>query len=157
MLQVEKTAERTFRLRGVIDENADLAPLPDVALELDLSGVERINSMGILVWQRWRRARKQGVTLRDVPVSFVLALACVEGLAEGMRIRSVCAPFVDRETGATEDLVLAADALARIRDTGECPPVPSPTTSRPLVLDDDPRQYFAFLGAARGPTLAQGS
>ena len=146
MLQVERT-DRGHRLTGVIDEHADLSVLPNEALDLDLGGVERINSMGIVAWQRWRRARSAPVTLRNVPVSFVLALSCVAGLAEGMRVSSVRAPFVDPASGRTEEIVLDASALRTIRTTGDCPPRAA------LRLDDDPKQYFAFLTVPKGPAL----
>ena len=152
MIRVEAT-ETGYRLIGAIDENTDTSSLPDDARELDWAGVDRINSMGLLVWQRWRRRQARAVTLVNLPVAFVMALSWIAGLAEGMRVRSVRAPFVDPETGDTEDIVLDAATLRTIRSTGECPVVKSPATARPMRLDDDAKQYFAFLTAAGAPTL----
>lgn len=152
MLRVEQS-EKGYRLVGAIDENTDSSSLPDDPSELDWTGVDRINSMGLLVWQRWRRRQSRPVTLANLPVAFVMALSWMSGLAEGMRVRSVRAPFADPETGDTEDIVLDAATLRSIRSTGVCPVVKSPTTARPMRLDDDAKQYFAFLTAAGAPML----
>lgn len=144
MLTLEKT-DRGFRLVGVIDESADFSSLPDEPLLLDMSRISRVNSSGILQWVRWKRDRVSQPILERVSASFVLALSMVPELSKGAKIHSVLAPYVDLETDEQEELLLSTGQLAEIRESRVAPELPSPSTSRTLVLDEDEENYFGFL------------
>ena len=144
MLTLEKT-DRGFRLVGVIDESADFSSLPDEAILLDMAQITRVNSSGILQWLRWKRGRSNQPILEQVPASFIKALSDVPELSRGARIHSILAPYIDPDTDEPEELLLGPEQLAAIRDSRVAPQLPSPTTARALVLDEDEENFFGFL------------
>lgn len=149
-------------LSGFLDENAELDQLDARGcrtLALDLSGLTRCNSIGLLKWARF---------VKSIPESCTVELQCCStaitkhfnlypaALAHPrLRVTSVHAPFVCGECGEeTEILVELADAVSE----PELPGVLCRRCANPMELDGAADRQFLFVrrGASGGaPTRDQ--
>jgi ABC-type transporter Mla MlaB component len=133
-------------LRGAITETANFAALlsrlaPRTAI--DLSGVERINSIGVREWINFvRQAAKPGrtVTLEKCSPAVVEQLNMISDFAGGAQIRSVLAPFVCTRCNKEQrvELDLSKDVSSQL-GAGKCTACGGPTE-----LDDLPDRYLGF-------------
>lgn len=137
-------------LAGTIDEAADLSPLAALAgrpLEIDLRGVQRINSSGVRTWIDVIRALPAAVPLRFVhcPPAIVDQCNMVGGFLGHGRLESFYAPLTCAEC---DEQLEALFATAVVRAAGGAlPPTPCPRCGRPMTVDDLADQYLHFVRA----------
>lgn len=141
-----------FRVRGDIDESVDFSALPDEPVELDLSGVKRINSTGIRKWVRWKDQRTTAITLREIPCSVVVELSLVPAMARGLAVRSVMAPYYDPQTDTPMEILIDSDMLQQIKNERAVPKLTAPESGVELEFEEDENNYFGFL--FKGATIA---
>lgn len=139
-------------ISGVIDENADFAPLLALEgnVEVNLRGVKRINSFGAREWMDAVRKLCDTANPNFVEISpaIVDQLNMIQGFLGHATIRSFCAPLVCPHCDAEE---------TRVFNTRDCldidvaiPITECPSCARNMVLDDVDDKYLLFL---REPTL----
>ncbi|HVV83615.1 MAG TPA: hypothetical protein VHE35_11105 [Kofleriaceae bacterium] len=138
-------------LAGVIDEAADLRPLSALGrrpIEIDLRGVQRINSSGVRTWIDFVRAVPREVPLRFVrcPPAIIDQCNMVNGFLGHGRLESFYAPLACRECDEqVEQLYTTAEVRA---GRGKLPPTPCPRCRRPMAIDDLEDQYLSFVREA---------
>jgi hypothetical protein len=113
---------------------------------LDVSGVKRINSLGVRAWCDFmKKLGQRQVVFRRCSPAFVDQLNSVSDFRANAQIESFIAPYVCESSGKVfyEELTIGKDvqkgnygALAE-RPCKECP--------KPLVFDDLPERYLHFL------------
>lgn len=134
---------------GVITERTDFAPLARALLEgkgaeLDVGGIERINSAGVREWVLFLERRGGApLVLSRCPPEFVQQLNTVAGFARGCVVRSVMAPYRCEQCGAESlvEVATADDPVSAVREARACA-----KCNGPSVFDDLEEAYFAFLG-----------
>jgi len=139
------------RLLGIIDEHSALPRLLEgrapSRLLLDLSGVRRINSMGVRDWVHWVEELRHGrtaVVLFDVPPSLMEQVNLIRNFAGGALIHSVLAPYycAQCDVEATERV----ETATLLRTSPPAPPsVRCPQGGCSMELDEVEETFFAFL------------
>lgn len=135
-------------LAGVIDEAADLRPLAALGgrpIEIDLRGVQRINSSGVRTWIDVIRGLPAAVPLRFVrcPPPIVDQCNMVVGFLGHGRLESFYAPLTCRECDEQVEQLVATAAVRA--GHGRLPPTPCPRCQRPMVIDDLEDQYLLYV------------
>lgn len=135
-------------LTGVIDEAADLTPLAALGarpIEIDLRGVQRINSSGVRTWIDFVRAVPASVPLRFVrcPPPIVDQCNMVLGFLGHGRLESFYAPLACRECDEQVEQLYTTAAVKAGR--GVLPPTPCPRCGRLMAIDDLEDQYLLFV------------
>ncbi len=151
-LRIANPAPGEVWLAGVIDEAARIDELLARAdgghLRLDLGEISYINSIGVRDWiGLLRRAADAGIAVELVRVSepVVQQFNMIAAARAGATVRSFFAPYVCDACGHEESHLLElADHAAELR-AGQAPAATCPACGGPLVLDDFPERYFAFL------------
>jgi anti-anti-sigma regulatory factor len=153
----EADGELILEISGMIDENstfADVSVPESMPLVLDLSGIERLNSMGLMVWLEWMKTlgRKRMIKLRKCPPPVVDQISILRGFVPlGGVVESVQVPYVCGSC-QNEELVLAVrghDYVEETADRKEGLTVPvtkaCPKCQEEMEIDVVPAKYFAFL------------
>ncbi len=135
-------------LAGVIDEAADLSPLAGLGgrpLELDLRGIQRINSSGVRTWIDFVRAVPPTTPMRFVrcPPAIVDQCNMVHGFLGHGRLESFYAPLACRECDEQVEQLYATAVVQA--GAGALPPTPCPRCRRPMAIDDLEDQYLSFV------------
>jgi hypothetical protein len=135
-------------LAGVLDEAADLSPLAALGgrpLEIDLRGVQRINSSGVRTWIDVVRALPRATPLRFVrcPPPIVDQCNMVVGFLGHGRLESFYAPLACAECDEQLEQLYATAAVKAAG--GVLPPTPCPRCRRPMAIDDLADQYLQFV------------
>lgn len=149
-LDIETTSGETrIRISGLIDETARLSPLlqrPEGQLIFDLSGIERVTSIGIRCWVTFVRALSEAgktFVLERCSVPVVTQLNIVPSFRGQGTVRSVYAPFFCARCNAQRtELFEVQPDLAKVLAT----PLPCQSCSGEMELDDIPERFLAFLG-----------
>jgi hypothetical protein len=138
-------------LAGRIDENADLSRQADALLaevtEIDLSGLTRINSIGVREWMDFTTsfAGKNLRLVRCAPV-FVDQLNAIANFAGGAQVVSVMSAFECENDGEVRLLEVSTDAARR----GELPTAPAcPRCKGTMVVATDDGSFYRFLKYTR--------
>jgi ABC-type transporter Mla MlaB component len=135
-------------LEGTITENADLsAILPETPqrVVLDLSGIRRINSSGVLLWIAFMRdLERHGaeVTLDRCSASVVGQLNSITGFKGGGSVRSVLAPYHCDNCDEDHNVQIPAEP-ASVATLTE--PHPCPKCGSPMEFDDLPDNFLSFV------------
>lgn len=96
----------TFQLRGQIDEATDFS-VASTSAELDLRHVNRITSRGILRWLSFIKSTQwRGLTVRALPEPMVRLAADISGILEGVKVKTVMAPFECANCNEEQDIEL---------------------------------------------------
>jgi hypothetical protein len=141
----------SFRLSGDIDERSQ-RPLENLATEmtsasvLDLSAIQRINSIGVRNWVRFlRTVAGLNVSLRRCPPVMIEQLNVVSGFKGNARIETILAPYECASCRAVrlEELSIGRDL--RPGDPSFVPERHCPSCHGPMVFDDIPDRYLQFL------------
>ena len=138
-------------ITGIIDENADLAPLGELgtrAIEVSMRGVRRINSFGVRAWIDVVRRIPQSARLEFVhcPPPVVDQCNMVAGFLGHGALVSFYAPMVCPECDEQIDQLFQTAAC---RDNGgKLPATPCPRCGRPMEVDDLEEQYLLFVREA---------
>jgi anti-anti-sigma regulatory factor len=135
--------------RGCIDEHTDLErllPTLDRAVEIDLSGVERINSLGVRLWVNFLKqaTARRPITLVRCAESMVTQFSVIPNTCAAATIGSVMAPYRCESCDHSEPHVLLASEL----DAGSLDKLPARRCTDcggPSRFDDLPDVYFEFL------------
>ncbi|HTM19858.1 MAG TPA: STAS domain-containing protein [Kofleriaceae bacterium] len=135
---------------GVIDENADLAPLQAAAgagaVEVDFSGVRRINSYGVRAWMNAMRELQQpGVRVSFVrcPAHVIDQVNMVHGFLGAAHVESLIAPRLCEDCDEHADQLIE---LAELRGRGgKLPDLACPRCGHPMDLDDVAHKYELLL------------
>ncbi len=138
-------------ITGIIDENADLAPLAALGerpVEVAMRGVRRINSFGVRAWIDAVRKIPQSARLQFVqcPPPVVDQCNMVAGFLGHGKLVSFFAPMVCTECDEQIDQLFLTSAC---RDNGgKLPATPCPRCGRPMEVDDLEEQYLLFVREA---------
>lgn len=139
------------RLLGIIDEHSALPRLLDgrspARLLLDLSGIRRINSMGVRDWVHWveeLRHSQISLVLFDVPPNLMEQVNLIRNFAGGALIHSVLAPYYCPQCDVETTQRVETAALLGTASP-EPPTVHCPQGGCPMELDEVEETFFAFL------------
>ncbi len=147
-----REGDRGFvQLSGEINETSDLAAVfrLDGPLQLDLRGVERINSIGL---RNIIDASRAGPNQRPIVAircseAWVRQMNMIPALAEMAEIESILAPYYCARCQRESVEVLSAEQLR-----GSLPPdLCCGSCSEPMTFDGHPKEYFAFLEGSPEP------
>jgi hypothetical protein len=136
----------TLTLRGAIDENAELGSMPKVDADvviIDMTGVDRINSVGINRWLPVMRELSAGRRVHVVRLSYAASLqaANITNLFGSAVIDSCLAPYYCAGCGATPTLEVTAKEYAA---SNQPPARACPSCQAPLEFDEL-EEYLSFL------------
>lgn len=139
-------------MSGVIDEAADLSPLAALGarpIEVDLHGVERINSAGVRAWIDVVRAVPASVPMTFVrcPPAIVDQCNMVAGFLGHGQLASFFAPMVCAECDEQIDQLFETAACRA--NGGKLPATKCPRCGRPMEVDDLEEQYLLFVRDSR--------
>jgi len=141
----------TLNLFGVIDEFADLSFFGKIhgKTYVDLSGIRRINSFGVRIWVDAVRQVSEGTELYFINCSppMVEQINMVQHFLGAGVMDSFQAPMICE---ACEQEVVVTERVEDIRNRdGHLAEHVCPTCGTPMVLDDLPDQYLAFLSETK--------
>lgn len=142
---VERAGGVLVELAGQLDEKADLAPLAPAlsgAVELQLAGIQRVNSTGVRTWVNFIHALPSvtELTFSRCSPAIVTQLNTIYNFRGPARVRSLLAPYVCEACGIEETRLLDA-AAAR----GPLPAFACARCGGPMEFDDLPERYLSFL------------
>ncbi|MEO0335586.1 MAG: hypothetical protein AAF202_04300 [Pseudomonadota bacterium] len=157
-VEAEQTGEvLTLRFIGYLNEDADLAKIPDPkgkSVVLNLEKVEGSNSLGLKKWINWINplAQKVQLTFEKVPPAIVHQMSILSGFVpRGARINSIYVPFHCDSCG-NEETILFENGSGFYTGTAETKPGYRIDEKRPcskcgasLEIDAVPDRYFNFL------------
>lgn len=135
-------------MAGVIDENADLAPLTSIeaqSIELDLDEIRRINSFGVRAWISAvsQIPRSIHLELSNCRPPIVDQCNAVAGFLAHGAVKSfygmMACPDCDSEHAQLFDAQRCRNA------SGALPPVKCPRCGADMGLDDLEDYYLSFL------------
>lgn len=145
------------RLSGIIDEHNGLRDLTDrmknKLLLIDLSGIRRINSVGVRDWVHWLgdlRRKDFRVVMFDCPPSIMDQVNLVRNFSQGATVFTFYAPYYCDRCDKEEDQRLDAFELLR-SGSRVAPAFPCGKPACPNALDDVEENYFAFLDDQKLP------
>lgn len=134
-------------LRGSIAETVDIAAVfagIDKPLMIDLSGVTRINSIGLKHWVSafGPLSKAVHVDIEGVPYAFVMQANCIRNVFGDAAVRSCLAPYFCASCNASRSPVVT---LADLEGAGGGIPVKvCEGCNKPMEFDEFDG-YFAFL------------
>jgi serine/threonine protein kinase len=139
-----------LHLYGVVDERYDAKVLLDAMAPvsvLDLEGITRITSFGVRQWSEAMKTlppQLKHLYLVRCPPSFVDQLNMVLNFGGRSEVLSTNVIYFCEE--CQEEREVRVDVLANRAQivNGQVPAAICPTCKKPLVLDEDPQQYFRF-------------
>lgn len=134
-------------LSGVIDENADLAPISGITAdtEINMKGVRRINSFGVRAWIDAVRKipASATVTFVECPPPVIDQCNMVNGFLGAGVLKSFYAPMTCEE--CDEQLDQLFETATCRENGGKLPSTPCPRCSRDMEVDDLEEQYLLFV------------
>lgn len=147
----EASGQLTLSFHGQIDEDASFEGLTlDGAqqIELDLNGVESINSCGIREWIKWIRSAPAGskISYQRCPKVIVDQINMVAGfLPENAKVASFYVPYFNEDSGS-EKMVLFSEGK-EYQSGNVMPPqeVKDDDTGEAMEMDVIEAKYFKFL------------
>ena len=144
---VEHEPDGTVYLRGVIDENADLAFFGGLhgTVTVNLRAVRRINSYGVRSWIEAIRLLPKDARLSFVecPPPVVDQINMVAGFLGSGEVTSFYAPMACTSCGHEMDALFTVEMC---RDVGgRIPPVICPNCKAQMEVDDLEEQYLLFV------------
>ena len=143
-----------LRIVGAIDEEAvsvldQIVALPAAqALDIDVSGVRRINSLGVRHWIFFlRKLDGRSVILRRVPPVMVEQLNSVLGFGGTATLVSVLAPYLcdTCQESQIEELLLGTDVTPASVASGDVPTRKCTHCGQTASFDDLPDRYLGFV------------
>ncbi len=145
------------RLSGVIDEHNGLRLLTESlereTLLVDLSGVRRINSVGVRDWVTWineLKAREVRAVFFDCPPGIMDQVNLVRNFVQGCTIQSFYAPYYCEVCDKEENHRLDTFELMS-KTERRAPAFPCDRSDCGMALDDVEENYFAFMEDQRVP------
>ncbi len=134
-------------LVGSVTETADLSRILTSVprhVVLDLAGIRRVNSSGVLLWIAFLRDIKRmgaTITLERCSPAVVAQLNSVSSFRGGSEVRSVLAPYDCSRCGHEQfrEILLGSSALQQLTAPATCE-----RCGAPCSLDDIPEHFLAF-------------
>lgn len=130
-------------LAGVLDENADLAPVRTASGEvvIHFKGVTRINSCGVRDWvQALAQAKPTSLVYRECPMPIVKQLNAVPAFLAGAKIESIYAPYFCEACDKDQLCLLPAEQFSAAAP----PAIACDSCQKPMKFDAIPAQYLGF-------------
>lgn len=148
----EPEGERNvYHLSGRVDETTDFRPIVKDAsgdVTFDLSGIERMNSSGVMRWGRFiRDVSKRTASVRFVRCSPVIVnqLNMIKDFAGGAVIESFYAPYICEECGTESTTLVEVDEHREALIAKQVPPQSCPACNQEMVLNSLEDSYLSFL------------
>jgi len=134
-------------ISGVIDEHANLDPIPEIVgdLEISMKGVRRINSFGVRAWiDAIRKIPAEAkLTFVECPPPVVDQINMVQGFLGNGQLISFYSPMICEECDEQLDELFYVD---KCRELGrKLPVVGCKRCGNPMEVDDLEEQYLLFL------------
>jgi hypothetical protein len=149
-----------LKLVGTIDEDVVFPVIDEPgisAVEIELSGIKSINSVGIREWMNWIRplAARASLTVTAAPKCMVFQFNMVDGfLPQGTRVASFLVPFFCDRCDKEQDVLFTVGKDIKM-DGGnvkiEFQPQSAGLCSEsdcPIEMDVTPSKFFQFLKKA---------
>jgi ABC-type transporter Mla MlaB component len=135
-------------LNGDLTENFDLTPLMselDGPIEVDLSGVRRINSAGVQQWIRFMSALAEGreVALVRCPASFIWQASTVGNFLGRATVSSFYTPYICPLCLATRSVLVVVASLDSAAPA--LPEVRCDACAEAMESDMVPEVFLSFL------------
>jgi hypothetical protein len=136
-------------LRGEIDESSDLLKLAEELsgpVTLDMGGIRRVNSAGILLWQRFIAAVKDKVSplvLERCSPQVVVQVSIVPGFLGPATVASAYAVYYCPK--CSKDVMRLID-FSRDRSDQLDAPLLCDTCNQPMTIDELPQALKWFRG-----------
>ena len=132
---------------GRFDETADFAPLREQLagkVELDLAAVNRVSSTGVREWVDFVHALPRVTELSLVACSpaIVTQLNTIDNFRGPAKVSSLLAPYACESCGLEELRLIELGALG---ESGALPSFRCARCGEPMVFEDLPERYLAFL------------
>jgi hypothetical protein len=148
--EIERAGTGTrLALRGFIDEDAHLAEIVSSLshpLDIDLGGVERINSVGVRSWIQFIAALAGGpIRLIRCPEVIVHQFGCVSSTLGHATVQSVLAPYTCSSCHATEPHEIDIERDFDPRSGRQPPDRACPDCGGVARFDDVVEAYFMFV------------
>jgi hypothetical protein len=145
---VHDRAHATVFLDGILDEYAPVKELvEDIgerAVTLDLSAIQRINSIGVRVWiQLSQLLQDKQVFLRRCSPAIVNQLNCIQNFAAHARVMSVIGIYACDSCGTNTAVELLTASIKKVTDIPER--YACSRCGASAFFDDFPDRYFGFL------------
>lgn len=144
--EVEET-DRGLRvgISGAITETFDGSRVLETArgpVDLDLGGIERINSSGVREWLRFIQAltRDRPVRLHNCAVLLVQQFNMISNMSGGATICSIMLPYHCDDCESDAELRLDLTSGSGLTEEVDCP-----NCGGTMFFDDFPDFYLAFL------------
>jgi hypothetical protein len=151
--QIKRDGQHTtVTLTGSIDENAPIEAVLTEAIaadtHLNLSQVQRINSIGLSKWIAvfTPLSERHRITIEAVPYCLAVQANQVLDVFGRARVMSALAPYYCPTCKATRDVLVDADAV--IETKGE-PPLRKCDTCGNALDFDETDVYFGFLSRSK--------
>jgi ABC-type transporter Mla MlaB component len=137
-------------LSGDLTEHFDLTPLlPELtgAIEVDLSGVRRINSAGVRQWIRFVSALAEGreVALLRCPASFIWQASMIGNFLGRATVRSFYVPYICPRCEGTRSVLVEVASLDVAGP--KLPGARCDGCAEAMESDVVPEVFLGFLGA----------
>ena len=134
-------------LSGSIDEHSPIEEvLGSIRVDavLDLSLIERINSMGLMIWLKWIGILTANHRISIEIISYPLAIYAAQlvDLFGSAKARSCLAPYYCPSCKTNRELPVSAEEVRLTK--GEPPPKKCPQCGTAMDFDELD-QYFSFL------------
>ena len=137
-------------LRGRIDETFDFGNAAEAAV-VDLREVSTVTSRGLLRWIQFVKGLAgKNVELVAFPESLIFQATAVNGVIDGVRIRSTLVPYECPSCGFEERREVVPEYALRVA-YGDCPECKTPMRFAGMVSE-----FEAFLEAMRQHSLPAG-
>lgn len=145
-----------LKLSGVLDEHSQLdalrSRLQPGDMLLDLSGIERLSSIGVRAWIDWMQRAEHGGTrfvLLNCSPAFVVKLSRIHVLAQTGRIYSILAPYHCPSCNSDARVTLKVQDLVGRTPIDSAPEHHCKRCDRQMDFDETPESYFAFMNSKR--------
>jgi len=143
-------ARTQLSLEGDLTEHFDLTkllPELDGAIEVDLSGVRRINSAGVRQWIRFMSALGEGrdVVLVRCPASFIWQASMISNFLGRATVGSFYAPYLCPGCEAARSVLVEVGSLDR--GAPALPEARCEACAVAMEADVVPEVFLGFLGA----------
>jgi len=146
----ERDGENVFLVGGTISEDSDFSDLvgfEERVVRIDLGGVDRINSLGVLQWCTTVgeiAAQGKDILLERCPAVMVQQFNMIAYTLKGCVVRSVLVPYYcENCDNVNQTFIEFGEETAVVEEESSCP-----KCSSTMVCEYLPDNYLSFLQEA---------